>query len=283
MSDNSDQNSQTRRIALGIVLVLALAGGTWWYLHQRNAQAPDPVMLGDVAAAPEVAPPPVPVDPTTIQHPLELPVDEAPPAADAPEPDPDAVVLAALAEVFPDGGLAGWLLTEQLARRLVATTDNLAHNASVEKLRPLRAPAGLPVVTREVIDETIGTERITLAPANYARYDALVGLLRRTDMASAAAVYRRIYPQLQRAWEDLGFPGRYFNDRVVEVIDHLLETPEPAGPLLLEQPKVLYRFADPDLEARSAGQKLLLRVGVDHARVVKQKLTEFRAQIASKE
>lgn len=282
MSDNSDQNNQTRLIAMGIVIALVLAGGTWWYLHLRAQQPAEVVMVGDVAAAPAVDPAAVPDEPADILHPLEV-EPEAEPAADAPPPDPDAAALAGLGEVFPDGGLTDWLLPEQLARRLVATTDNLARNVSVEKLRPLRAPAGRPVVTREVIDETIGTERITLAPANFARYDALVGLLRRTDMASAAAVYRRIYPQLQQAWVELGYPDRYFNDRLVEVIDHLLATPEPAGPLLLEQPKVLYRYADPDLEARSAGQKLLLRIGVDHARVVKRKLTEFRAQIASKE
>jgi ADP-heptose:LPS heptosyltransferase len=116
-----------------------------------------------------------------------------------------------------------------------------------------------------------------------ARYDAVVALLARTDTEKAVAGYRRLYPQLQKAYEDLGYPNGYLNDRVVEVIDHLLETPEPTGPLLLEQPKVLYRFADDDLESRSAGQKLLLRMGVDHARVVKEKLRAVRALIIGKE
>jgi hypothetical protein len=111
----------------------------------------------------------------------------------------------------------------------------------------------------------------------------MVALLERTDPGIAVAGYRRLYPQLQKAYEDLGYPNGYLNDRVVEVIDHLLETPEPAGPLLLEQPKVLYRFADADLESRSAGQKLLLRMGVDHARVVKEKLRAIRALIVGKE
>jgi hypothetical protein len=102
-------------------------------------------------------------------------------------------------------------------------------------------------------------------------------------MQQAATLYRRLYPLLQRAYEELGYPDRYFNDRVIDVIDHLLATPEPTGPLLLEQPKVLYRFADQDLEARSAGQKLLLRMGVAHARVVKEKLRQFRSQVSSKE
>ena len=80
------------------------------------------------------------------------------------------------------------------------------------------------------------------------------------DAAAAAAAYRRIYPQLQAAYEDIGYPGRYFNDRVVAVIDHLLATPEPTAPLLLERPKAMYIYSDPALEARSPGQKLLLRI-----------------------
>ena len=49
------------------------------------------------------------------------------------------------------------------------------------------------------------------------------------------------------------------------MIDHLLATPEIEGPIRLVQPKVLYEFADPELEARSAGQKLLLRMGAANA------------------
>jgi hypothetical protein len=138
-------------------------------------------------------------------------------------------------------------------------------------------------VERETLDAAAGTERITISRANTARYDAIVGLLASVDTAAAVAGYRRMYPQMQKAYEELGYPNRYFNDRVVEVIDHLLATPEPQGPILLEQPKVLYRFADADLESRSAGQKLLLRIGVDHQRTVKSKLREIRALIAGKE
>ncbi|HQU43635.1 MAG TPA: DUF3014 domain-containing protein, partial [Pirellulales bacterium] len=43
--------------------------------------------------------------------------------------------------------------------------------------------------------------------------------------------------------------GKYFNDRLVSVIDHLLAAPEPAGPVALVQPKIIYKFADPQLES----------------------------------
>ena len=49
----------------------------------------------------------------------------------------------------------------------------------------------------------------------------------------------------------------------------------------LTQPKVLYEFEDPQLEALSAGQKAMLRLGPDNARRVKAKLRALRAEIAT--
>jgi hypothetical protein len=95
-------------------------------------------------------------------------------------------------------------------------------------------------------------------------------------------VYERLYPLFQQSYEDLGYPGKYFNDRLVEAIDNLLQTPEVAGPIKLVQPKVFYEYADEDLEARSAGQKLLIRMGPANERAVKAKLREFRAEIVKK-
>ena len=97
-----------------------------------------------------------------------------------------------------------------------------------------------------------------------------------------AVVYERLYPLFQHAYEDLGYPGKYFNDRLVEVIDHLLQTPEVAAPIPLLQPRVFWEYADPALENRSAGQKLLIRMGPQNARIIKAKLREFRAQIVNK-
>ena len=46
-------------------------------------------------------------------------------------------------------------------------------------------------------------------------------------------------------------------------------------PVALEQPTVLYEFADPALEARSSDQKILIRMGRLNALQVKAKLTEI--------
>jgi hypothetical protein len=283
MDDPDTQNANTTRIAVTLVAVIALGGGAWWYFTRPVPVTAAPAEIAEASTA-EVVTPTAAVDAVpAIRHPLDkesgtAAVDAGPDAASS-----DASLTAALTSLFGAATVKEWLITDGIGRRLVATVDNLPRNSHIERQRPLRPPQIPFVVERETVDASTGTERIALSKQNFARYDAVVGLLARTDMQQAAAAYQQLYPLLQAAYEDLGYPGRYFNDRVVEMIDHLLETPEPAGTVLLVQPKVLYQYADATLEARSAGQKLLLRMGVEHARTIKLKLRELRAVIAKPE
>ena len=66
------------------------------------------------------------------------------------------------------------------------------------------------------------------------------------------------------------------------MIDDLLQAPEVPAPIPVVQPKVFWEYADPNLENRSAGQKLLIRMGPENARIIKAKLREFRAEIVRK-
>ena len=52
----------------------------------------------------------------------------------------------------------------------------------------------------------------------------------RSEPSQAAALYRRLYPLFQQAYAELGYPTGHFNDRLVEVVDHLLAAPEPTQP-----------------------------------------------------
>ena len=121
---------------------------------------------------------------------------------------------------------------------------------------------------------------IYLDDANYARYDGVVDLVTAANLDEVVDVYRRFYPLFQESYGRLGYPNGYFNDRAVEVIDHLLAAPAPNGPIRLVRPRVLYEFDDPELEALSSGQKLLIRMGNDHAAAIKQVLRELRSRIA---
>jgi len=61
----------------------------------------------------------------------------------------------------------------------------------------------------------------------------------------------------------------------------MLAAPDVQGPIKLVQPKVFYELADPKLEDRSAGQKLLMRMGPEHEREIKEKLQALRAEIVN--
>jgi len=163
-------------------------------------------------------------------------------------------------------------VNEALVDKFVTTVDNLTRGHVAEKVRP---------VGRLSENFAVGDDggQLFLSHENYKRYNLLVDLVVRADLEEVAETYRRFYPLFQKSYVRLGYPDGYFNDRAVEVIDHLLLTPEPDGPIQLIRPHVLYEFADAELESLSSGQKLLLRMGAEHASRIKQVLRDLRALI----
>jgi len=156
----------------------------------------------------------------------------------------------------------------------VVTVDNLPRKKVAAELRPLQPTGGDTAV------DTQGSATI-LSQQNYARYAALMDVVQSSDPKALAAVYFRLYPLFQQAYENLGYPGKYFNDRLVQAIDSLLATPDVQEPIELVRPKVFYQFADPKLEALPAGQKVLIRMGPQNAGIIKSKLQQFRAAITA--
>ena len=67
-----------------------------------------------------------------------------------------------------------------------------------------------------------------ISEGNSLRYEPFVAFVAAVDSARAVDLYRRMYPLLNQAYRELGFRGRSLNDRVFEVIDLLLATPEPS-------------------------------------------------------
>lgn len=256
---------------IGVAVMLVTAAGTYfWWQQQEAPEAAAPPVLA-------VPPPLVAPQPTTrveaappIQHPLEVPAPVRPlPALD----ESDAALAKPLSDML---GAKSWrdiFVPEAIVRRIVATVDNLPRREAPVKMWPVRPVPGWLATTGS-------NAELSVAPENARRYATYAAVLRAADMAALAALYREFYPLFQQAYIDLGYPHGYFNDRLIQAIDDLLATPEPAEPLFLVQEKVRYRFADADLDGRSAGQKIMLRIGVEHARSAKKKLSELRQAVA---
>jgi len=254
-------NENLKWIAAGVGVV-GLFAALFIYFSPRSPVPP--------AKPPVVAAPP-PAEEDVIKHPIAAtPGEEAAPPLDA----SDQPLFDALAGLAGKAPVEQFVIPQDLVRHIVVTIDNLSTEKVAERVRPMKAVPGRFAVA--------GTEDSpTLDAANYARYEPLVKTLVATDTAQLAAIYKRYYPLFQQVYEGMGHPPQYFNDRVVEVIDHLLSTPEVKGPIALVQPGVQYQYADPKLESLSAGQKALIRMGSANAAVVKEKLRALRAALVA--
>jgi hypothetical protein len=247
-------------LAGAALVVLASAG----YLYYRKP--------GEQPGEPP-RPPATPIQPQateTPQHPL------APAAADPARPplpglsESDPVVRDVATDLV--GSSAGLLQTDDVVRRWVITIDALPRARIPQRMSPVHRVGG-----QLVTDGTPDAPR--LAAENYARYEPYVTLAESIDPRALVSAYRWLYPLFQQTYTELVRPEGYFNDRLIEVIDHLLATPDlPAEPALTP-PSGAYRLADPDLEALSAGRKALLRMGPDNARRVKAVLARLRDEL----
>lgn len=222
--------------------------------------------------APATAPAPqaaAPAEPR-IRYPVEPPTPEKPlPALDV----SDATMKAELDGLLGDPALAGLFLLKDLVRRIVATVDNLPREKAAPRLMPVKPVGGAFLVTGKDASLAVSADNTK----RYALYRKLVDAV---DTGRLVALYLRFYPLFQQAYRELGYPKGYFNDRLVEVIDHLLGAPEVPATAKLVRPKVFYLYADPAFESQSAGRKLLMRIGNENAAAVKAKLRELRGGIA---
>lgn len=252
-------------LATALAIVLAIVGAGIYVNTQRGEPELPLPPPAPHAAAPQAAP--------TEDKPIEHPIAEAPAAQRLPAlAESDSLFADALTQLFGAQAVKDNFLVQGGVRRAVATIDNLTREKLPHQQLPVRPVGGEFKTTMTLEGSVIGAD-------NAQRYAPYVKLIESVDTAKAARLYAQMYPLFQQAYRELGYPKGYFNDRLVQVIDHLLLAPEPAGPIRLTQPKVRYEFADPDLAALSAGQKLMVRMGRDNARRVKAKLRELRAAV----
>ena len=259
-------------VAAGVVAAALIGVGIYYRFHTPQRA---PVSTPVPAPAPAVtsAPTPLPSTPPAIQHPVPAPAAQASGKPLPPLNYSDAAMLSALNTLIGQPAVARFLVPKNIIRRIVVTVDSLPRVKVAANLRPVKPTPGQTIVNRQ------GGVAL-LSQRNFARYTPFVAVVSRLNVKALARLYFRMYPLFQQAYESLGYPGKYFNDRLVQAIDSLLATPSVSTPPTLERPKVFWQFADPKLEALPAGQKLLIRMGPQNAAVIEHKLRQLRTLIA---
>jgi hypothetical protein len=243
-------------VAVAFVLVAALGAVAWWKLRP--------------AATRPAVPPPVAAE----AGPAPSGPSPAPGAADLPPLPPldasDGYVRELGAGLSGDAALSAWLAHDDLVRRFVAAVANVAEGASPATHLPFLRPAG----PFRVLDDG---GRTTIDPATFRRHDLAVGALTSLDAAACARALARIEPLLDAAWRELGDPRRDFRGTLTTAIARLRSVPVPEGGIEVVPDGAVWAYADPDLERRAAAEKLLLRLGPDHARRLQAWLGELAA------
>ena len=247
-----------------VLLVVAGAVVAWYYYQQEPPEEHPSVVTLPV------------LEEATLEPEISYPVESISVAAEEPEPEPlptlaqsDKPMIEALAGLVDSGLVESHFVSEQVISRIVATIDSLDSRQLAPLVLPIKPAAGK--------FQAAGDDSLTIHPENAQRYAPYVRIASMADTQQLVNMYVRYYPLFEEAYSGLGFGDAKFNDRLVEVIDHLLATPQPEGELILVKPEAVYLYEDPDLEALSAGQKLLLRSGSSNATVIMDKLQEIRS------
>ena len=256
-----------------LILLVAFAG---YFLFTKD-EIPDLVTVANLEPVPQSTPPqPTQAPPTEPEPPQALnPIEPLPLEMPLPELSmSDEPFHLALGNITGKTGLAP-VLSEKLISHIVATVDNLPRKHLPASIVPLKRAEGVFVVDGN-------NDSFVISSGNNKRYSLHTAAAKVIDSASLVDLYRRYYPLFQNAYQELGYPQAHFNDRLVVAIDDLLAAPELPSPVRLNQPKVLYEYADPKLEGRSAGQKIMMRIGKENASALKKKLADIRALIATR-
>ena len=162
-----------------------------------------------------------------------------------------------------------WVKTDDLIRRTASYFDGLSNGVILSKILPLTPPEG-----KFATHKSDGS--IWLNAGNYERYDRTINAIANTDMASIAKMFHFSRPLLETAFSEMGYNPRQMDGIVLQAIDMVLATPIIIEPIKLTRESVIYKFADPALEALPPIQKQLLRTGPENTKHLQQQATALR-------
>lgn len=168
-----------------------------------------------------------------------------------------------------------WIGFDHLVRKIALVTDNLSTGAiPIRHFRFLRPKKKFLVLERD-------SGNYLIDPRGYQRYNIYADTLASLDIPAGLQVYRTLKPLLDLAYQELGNSDSDFGQTLLRAIRHLLAAPVLSGEVALVRPSVVYRFADPGLEALSPAQKQFIRMGPRNTRIIQSVLRGFLAGLSA--
>jgi len=258
--------------AAAVVLVLIVI-----FLALGSSESPAPKPIAEPVAEQPVAEPVI-----EEPEPVEQPVVETPEPIEIPEPEPepepepldisDAAIKTAVMALSKMPEIGQIIVNDDLLRRFVVFTNNLAEQELAENHQFLAVPNATFRVYRQADKEWIDS-------ASFKRYTVYAEALDSMSTDTLIELYQTYKPAITEAYLEIGDPDDDFNDRLLDAIDHLLDTPEIPLPVEVYSDSVMYKFRNERIENLSNPQKQLLRTGPENMRQIKAKLREIQTAV----
>ncbi len=209
-------------------------------------------------------------DETTTAPPV---IEEIPEPVTKPEIDvSDAVVKTMFAQVTDSPAFVRLLVNDALIQKFVINVSNLA-NAEASPKDALVVP---PQQSFRVYTQA---DRQWIDPASFQRYTPYVDVLESLDTDELIKLFEQYKPVIEERYAEISRPGASFDDALIDALDTLLNTPQVPVPIEVYTDSVMYKFKDERIEALSAPQKQMLRMGPDNIRRLKEVLRDLKAEL----
>jgi hypothetical protein len=237
-----------------VLLLIAAAGVAAYFSWVRDrARQTVPEAAAPAAPAADRELPPLGGEPAAIAVP---PLDES-----------DPVVRELVRQLSKHPHIAAWLTTDGLVRNFTVVVANIAEGTTpAVHLRVLRPREPFRVVEED--------GDLHADPRSYQRYTPLADAVGSVDPAGAAKLYATLKGRIEEAYRELGYLDTPFDRTLERALVTLLATPIGGGDEALEPRGIGYGYRDARLEALSAAQKQLRRMGPRNARTVQAKLRD---------
>ncbi|MBU2882413.1 DUF3014 domain-containing protein [Psychrosphaera sp. B3R10] len=269
-------------------VAIILAGVVWVAMSPGDnepekptpiVKMPEPVILPEIEKeAPEMVEPEPELAEITIEPEPEV-EPEPPKPAHPPLMESDNWFRAELTDLVMGTPAIKKVVQENIISNFVVFIDNAAKGEIVRKFSPVVEPEGKFKATLLEGPEL----KYVLNEQSYKRYDMYADLITALPIDASDNLYDTLSPLVEEAYFELGYSENDFNDKVLETIDILMETPIVDGDINLVTPSAMFEFADKKLEALLPIQKLFLRMGPDNQRKILPVLEEIKAKLEAKD
>ncbi|KVX01920.1 DUF3014 domain-containing protein [Shewanella frigidimarina] len=274
-------------LLIAIAVIALLGASSYFYFTSDDAEEFEPVVITPVELPESV--PETPIEQTPIEEPQNVTTtDDVVPTGES-ETATEAVVaepLPALAEsddfveaktlAIANGmKIAPMILKKDIARQFVVFVDNLAQGDIVRKASPLKGPD-----TQFTVSEI--TNKTYLNPDGYHRYDLYANFIAGLSDKDLVATYTELKPLFAEAFTELGYSDIDFDKRMQQAFSMIASAPIIEDPIELSSISVNYKYVDPNLEALPNAQKLLIRMGPDNTRKIKEAVKKLQQSFPNK-